>query len=121
MKVLKTDAIPAEPANSPLFTGGPVTRQTLLTPEMSNNFNLAIVNFSAGARNKMHIHSSDQVLFVTAGKGIIATETRQEIISVGDVVHIPQEEKHWHGATSDSSFSHIALTAKGSTTTQVEK
>ena len=30
----------------------------------------------------MHIHSSDQVLFVTAGKGILATETRQEIISV---------------------------------------
>ena len=121
MKVLKPEAIPAEPANSPLFTGGPVTRQTLLTPEMSNNFNLAIVNFSAGARNKMHIHSSDQVLFVTAGKGIIATETRQEVISVGDIAHIPAEEKHWHGATPDSSFSHIALTTKGSTTTQVEK
>jgi hypothetical protein len=68
MKVLKPDAIPAEPANSPLFTGGPVTRQTLLTPEMSNNFNLAVANFSAGARNKIHIHSSDQVLFVTAGR-----------------------------------------------------
>ena len=121
MKVVKPDAIPAEPANSPLFTGGPVTRQTLLTPEMSNNFNLAVVNFSAGARNKMHIHSSDQVLFVTAGKGIIATEANQEVIGVGDVVHIPAEEKHWHGATPDSSFSHIALTAKGSTTTQVEK
>jgi quercetin dioxygenase-like cupin family protein len=121
MKVLKPDAIPAEPANSPLFTGGPVTRQTLLTPESSNYFNLAVVNFSAGARNKMHTHSSDQVLFVTAGKGIIATEAHQEVIGVGDVVHIPAEEKHWHGATSDSSFSHIALTAKGSTTTQLEK
>ena len=121
MKVLKPDDIPAESANSPLFTGGPVTRQPLLTPEMSNDFNLSVVNFSAGARNKMHTHSSDQVLFVTAGKGIIATETRQEVISVGDVVHILQEEKHWNGATPDSSFSHIALTAKGSTTTQVEK
>ena len=121
MKVVNPDAVPAEPANSPLFTGGPVTRQTLLTPEMSNNFNLAVVNFSAGARNKMHIHSSDQALFVTAGMGIIATETRQEAISVGDVVHIPAEEKHWHGATPDSTFSHIALTTKGSTTTQVEK
>jgi 4-carboxymuconolactone decarboxylase len=57
----------------------------------------------------MHIHSSDQVLFVTAGKGIIATKARQEVISVGDVVHIPAEEKHWHGVTPDSSFSHIAL------------
>jgi len=121
MKVLKPDAIPAEPANSPLFTGGPVTRQPLLTPETSKNFSLNVVNFSAGARNKMHIHSSDQVLFVTAGKGIIATETEKEIIGVGDVVHIPEGEKHWHGATPDSPFSHIALTAKGSTTTQVEE
>src|SRR5436189_6267713 len=111
MKVLKPDAIPAETANSPLFTGGPVTRQTLLTPEMSNNFNLAVVNFSAGARNKMHIHSSDQVLFVTAGKGIIATEAHREVISVGAVVHIQAEEKHWHRATDDPSFSHIALHA----------
>jgi quercetin dioxygenase-like cupin family protein len=36
------------------------------------------------------------------------------------VVHIPAEEKHWHGATAHSHFSHIALTAKGSTTTQHE-
>ena len=121
MKVLKPDQIPAESANSPLFTGGPVTRQPLLTPEMSNNFSLNIVNFSAGARNKMHTHSSDQVLFVTAGKGIIATTTHQEVIAVGDVVHIQAEEHHWHGATPNSAFSHIALTAKGSTTTQVEE
>jgi quercetin dioxygenase-like cupin family protein len=88
---------------------------------MSNDFNLAVVNFSAGARHKMHIHSSDQVLFVTAGKGIIATDAHQEVISIGDVVHISAEERHWHGATPDSSFSHIALTAKGSKTTQVEE
>ena len=62
----------------------------------------------------MHTYSSDQALFI-AGKGIIATETRQEVISVGDIAHMPAEEKHWHGATPDSSFSHIALTAKGST------
>jgi quercetin dioxygenase-like cupin family protein len=121
MKVLKPQEIPAEVADSPLFTGGPVTRQPLLTPEMSQNFNLGIVHFTPGARNKMHTHSSDQVLFVTAGTGIIATETSQEVISVGDVVHIPAEERHWHGATPESAFSHIALTAKGSKTTQVEK
>ena len=121
MKVHRPSEIPAQPVNAPLFTGGPVTRQTLLTPEASKDFNLGIVNFGPGARNKLHTHSSDQVLFVTAGKGIIATETEQQIIVPGDVVHITSEEKHWHGATPDSAFSHIALTAKGSTTTQVEK
>jgi quercetin dioxygenase-like cupin family protein len=120
MKVVKPNEVPAENANSPLFTGGDVTRQPLVTPAMSNDFNLSIVNFSPGARNKLHTHSSDQVLFVTAGEGIIATETVDEVIKVGDIVHIPAEEKHWHGATKHSHFSHIALTAKGSKTTQFE-
>src|SRR5262252_6395479 len=93
MKVLKPDEIPAQPVTAPLFTGGEVTRQTLLTPEASKNFNLGIVYFGPGARNKMHTHSSDQVLFVTAGKGIIATETEQQVIVPGDVVHIPSDEK----------------------------
>jgi quercetin dioxygenase-like cupin family protein len=51
--------------------------------------------FYRGARNKMHIHSSDQVLFVTAGKGIIATEADHEVIDVGDVVHILRISP-WH-------------------------
>lgn len=80
MKVHKPAEIPAQPVNAPLFTGGPVTRQTLLTPEASEYFNLGIVNFGPGARNKMHTHSSDQVLFVTAGKDIMATETEQQVI-----------------------------------------
>ena len=113
MKVLKPNEIPEQDVRTPLFTGGAVTRQTLLTPEMSQDFNLGIVNFSAGARNKMHTHTSDQVLFVTEGTGIIATETHQEVITVGDVAHIPAEEKHWHGATAHSAFSHIALTEIG--------
>ena len=119
MQIIKPAAVPAQPATSPLFTGE-VSRQPILTPEMSQHFNLGIVNFPAGVRNKMHTHSSDQVLFVTAGKGIIATETERQIIIPGDVVHIPSEEKHWHGATAHAHFSHIALTAKGSTTTQYE-
>ncbi len=52
MKVHKPSEIPAQPVNAPLFTGGPVTRQTLLTPEASNDFNLGIVNFSPGARTQ---------------------------------------------------------------------
>jgi quercetin dioxygenase-like cupin family protein len=119
MKIIQPSTVPAEPATSALFTGE-VSRQPILTPEMSQHFNLGIVNFPAGVRNKMHTHSSDQVLFVTAGTGIIATEMEEKEIMVGDVVHIPANEKHWHGATAHSHFSHIALTAKGSTTTQFE-
>jgi quercetin dioxygenase-like cupin family protein len=75
---------------------------------MGNDSSISIVNFGAGARNKMHIHTSDQVLFVTAGKGIIATNVAEEVITTGDVVHVSAGEQHWHGATADSAFSHIA-------------
>ena len=38
MKIIKPSAVPAEPATSPLFTGE-VSRQPILTPEMSQHFN----------------------------------------------------------------------------------
>ena len=120
MKVIRTDQVTEEPAISPLFTGGPVTRQPLVTQEMGKNFNMSVVNFSKGARNKFHSHTSDQVLIVTAGKGIVATEQEEVVVEVGDVIHIPAGEKHWHGATSDSDFSHIAVASIDRKTTQLE-
>jgi quercetin dioxygenase-like cupin family protein len=50
-----------------------VTRQTLL-PD-SKEFNCNVVNFGKGVRNKFHSHDHEQILIVTAGEGIIATET----------------------------------------------
>jgi len=35
---------------------------------------------------------------------------------VGDVIHIPAGERHWHGATDDSEFAHIVITRSGSRT-----
>jgi quercetin dioxygenase-like cupin family protein len=87
---------------------------------MGKYFNLAVVNFGKGIRNKFHTHSTDQVLIVTSGRGVVATDQEERTVAVGDVVHIPAGEKHWHGATKDSEFSHLALTAAGSKTTQLE-
>lgn len=121
MQVITVDEVPKQAADSPLFTGGPVSRQPLVTDKMGNDFNMNIVNFSKGSRNKFHIHASDQVLIVTAGKGIVTTETEERIVTLGDIIHIPAGEKHWHGATPDSEFSHISLTVVGSKTTQIEE
>ncbi len=81
---------------------------------------MAIVNFSKGARNKFHTHTSDQALIVTAGEGIVATEQEERIVSPGDIIFFPAGEKHWHGATKDSDFSHIWVLATGSKTKQLE-
>ena len=72
--------------------------------------------FAKGAKNKFHAHSSDQILFVTEGHGLVATEANEVSIQEGDSVFIPAGEKHWHGATSDSNFAHISLTGANSTT-----
>ena len=80
MKVIKMTEISKENVVNPIFTGTDVTRQILL-PE-SKDFNLNIVSFGKGVRNKLHTHDSEQVLIVTAGKGIAATETEERVVSV---------------------------------------
>jgi quercetin dioxygenase-like cupin family protein len=88
---------------------------------MGKNFTASMVNFSKGARNKFHSHTSDQLLIVTAGKGIVATEQEELVVGAGDIIHIPAGEEHWHGATEDSEFSHIYLITSDSKTTQLEE
>ena len=114
MKVVKMTQISKESFINPIFTGPDVTRQVLV-PD-SKDFNVTIVNFGKGVRNQFHTHSGEQVLIVTAGRGIVATETEQRVVTVGDVILIRAGEKHWHGATEDSEFSHIYITRAESET-----
>ena len=118
MQVIKMNAVAKQSFESPLFTGPEVSRQTLL-PD-SQEFNVNVVNFGKGVRNKFHAHDSEQVLIITAGNGYIATETEKIAITVGDVVLIPAGEKHWHGAAEDAEFSHIYVSRLGSELTQLE-
>jgi hypothetical protein len=61
MKIIQPSTVPAEPATSPLFTGE-VSRQPILTPEMSQHFNLGIVNFPAGVRRYRAHHCGRETL-----------------------------------------------------------
>ncbi len=118
MKVVKCNQVEKEPFPLPIFTSPDVTKQTLL-PE-SQEYDMNIINFGRGVRNKFHAHDSEQILIVTYGKGIIATEKEERVIKVGDVVLIPGNEIHWHGATEDSEFSHIYITRQDSKLVQHE-
>jgi quercetin dioxygenase-like cupin family protein len=119
MRVVKISEVKKESLGGPLFTAPDVTRQVLL-PD-SKEFSVNVVNFGKGIRNKFHAHDSEQILVVTFGKGMIATETEEKVITPGDVVIIPAGEKHWHGATKDSEFSHIYVSRLGSKLTQLEE
>lgn len=70
----------------------------------------ATVTFEPGARTAWHTHPLGQTLIVISGVGLLqewGKPSRQ--IRPGDVVWIPPEVKHWHGATSETSMSHIAI------------
>ncbi|MFH1382331.1 MAG: cupin domain-containing protein [Chloroflexota bacterium] len=117
MKVIKVSQVPKEPStNAKLFTG-PVTSQVILDTE---NIRIRQVNFSRGVRNKFHSHSSEQILIITEGKGIVATEKEEITVVPGDVIIFPAGEKHWHGATKDTTFSHLYVIGPGQQTTQLE-
>jgi quercetin dioxygenase-like cupin family protein len=72
------------------------------------------VTFEPGCRNNWHIHHAEkgggQILLVTAGRGYYQAwgEAPRELHS-GDVVNIPANTKHWHGAAQDSWFAHLAI------------
>ncbi|UCH23658.1 MAG: cupin domain-containing protein [Deltaproteobacteria bacterium] len=118
MKIVKTSQVIKKPFEKSIFTGSDVTIQELLAD--SQEYRINIVNFGKGVRNKFHTHSTEQVLIITAGKGIVATEKEERVVTEGDIVLIPAEEKHWHGATQDSDFSHIYVMRKESVLSQVE-
>ena len=117
MEVIKNGSVPEEDAsNAPLFYGGKVTRQPIVGGDKTKFYNFSMVNFAAGSKNKFHTHTSDQILYATDGKGYVASETEQIEMGPGDTAFIPAGEKHWHGATDGSAFSHISLTTPDSTT-----
>ncbi len=119
MKVINIPQLARESQVNPLFTG-PVTMQSIVGTELSKHFLIRQVNFGRGVRNKFHSHSIEQVLIVTEGKGIVATDKEEITVGPGDVIFIPAGEKHWHGAAKGTTFSHIYVMSPDQKTTQLE-
>ena len=109
--------VPKEPESNPIFVGGQVTRQKVLDAADVQDFNVGLIGFSAGSKNRWHTHTTDQILIVTEGSGTVTTEQEGECsISVGDIVLIPAGQKHWHGAPGATPMTHLAITGKSSQT-----
>jgi len=117
MRVMRTSEVEEEamPTVTPIpgWSGGAVarTRQPLIPEGGSKYFNCSVVNFGRGATTGFHTHTSDQILVITSGVGIVANEHEEREVTVGDIVHIMAGENHWHGAKEESYMSHITITA----------
>lgn len=103
---------------------GEVTIDSTIETDAPAHISGARVLFKPGARTAWHTHPLGQVLIVMAGTGRVQRwgdpidEIRQ-----GDVVWIPPGQKHWHGASSQTSMTHIALLEQldGTSVTWMEK
>ncbi|MGJ3915586.1 cupin domain-containing protein [Limosilactobacillus fermentum] len=88
---------------------------SLISADDNIDVHVANVSFEPGCRNNWHVHHNGyQLLLVTAGEGWYQEFGKPaQKLHPGDAVAIHEGVKHWHGATKDSWFSHIAIT-KGS-------
>ena len=115
MKLIRQDEAAALPSRSPIFEGD-VRTQNLVAEGDAPLLRVTSVTFHDGARNRLHHHSTEQVLVVTHGRGIVATEQQEFRVGPGDVVLIPAAERHWHGAEPGQAFTHLSILTPGQMT-----
>ncbi len=107
--VLVTRKAAPSTVSSEHFTGH-VTVESWFASDPANSYRGAVVNFDTGARTAWHTHPNGQTLLVISGRGQVQSEGEPiQGILPGDVVWIPADERHWHGAAPDSPMSHVAI------------
>lgn len=95
--------------------------QSYLAPLSTEQIGIYNVTFEPKCRNNWHIHHADngggQILICVAGQGYYQEWDKPvQKLNAGDIVNIPANVKHWHGATHDSWFSHISIEVTGENT-----
>ena len=83
---------------------------TMLVADNPTDCTVADVTFEPGCRNSWHSHPAGQLLVVTAGWGYYQEKGQPaQLLRAGDTVSIAPGVVHWHGATADSIFTHLAI------------
>lgn len=83
----------------------------LIAKDKNNEFSAGSVTFEPGARTNWHTHPKGQVLIVIEGEGFYQEKGKPiQRIKKSDVVNIPENTEHWHGASATSKMVHIAIT-----------
>jgi len=114
VRVIHVTKAGRERSDNPIFVGE-VDYQTAVGEE-SRDLRLSEVHFKRGAVNKPHLHSTDQILVITEGEGLVATDAERHDVSAGDVAFIPANTKHWHGARPGKDMTHWSILGNAKTT-----
>ena len=115
MKLYRPSDIAKAPVSSPLFVGEVLLQDTPM-PDGANDYTLRVVTYTAGARNVPHRHTSDQLIIVTEGTGLVGAGDEVIAVAPGEIVVIPAAQYHWHGAGAEGDVTQVSVTARTSTT-----
>jgi quercetin dioxygenase-like cupin family protein len=109
MEIQRVGSQPSRPGPSDWFTGT-VRIDPLFSAREPTRASGACVTFEPGARTAWHTHPLGQTLIITAGCARVQRAGGPvEEVRPGDVIWFPPGEKHWHGATSTTAMTHIAI------------
>ena len=114
MRVVRADPKERTRSVAEIFSGE-VDTFTAVGGEHSRDLRLSEIHFRAGARNRWHVHSTDQILLVTEGEGIVATDADRQDLRPGTVVLIPANTRHWHGAKPGKDMTHWSILGAANT------
>jgi quercetin dioxygenase-like cupin family protein len=93
------------------YFNGTAWVKILVPKDQTGTYTVGNVVFEPGCRNNWHTHATGQILLVTAGKGYYQERGEPaRPLAKGDVVVIPVNVEHWHGAAHNSSLTHIVIT-----------
>src|SRR5437868_13275724 len=99
-----------QPLPKDWFTGNAFITP-LVAKDKNNEFSAGCVTFEPKARTNWHTHPKGQVLIVIEGNGFYQEKGKPaQQIKKGDVVIIPENTEHWHGASATNKMAHIAIT-----------
>jgi quercetin dioxygenase-like cupin family protein len=115
MKVITPSDVKGGKVKGELFIGD-VVRKQLIDESMSKVLLVGMNYFAAGSKAIWHTHTNEQILYAVDGKGIVATEEKEVVMTPGMIVFVPGGEKHWHGASEDTPFTQLGLYHSGETT-----
>ncbi len=112
MKIIPCGAAATVYAPASYFTGK-VLQTPIVETEAPARLRALTVAFEPGARTAWHTHPLGQTVIVVSGSGLAQREGGPaEEIHPGDVVWFAPGEKHWHGASSTTAMTHIAVQEK---------
>ncbi|MCW3465150.1 cupin domain-containing protein [Chitinophaga nivalis] len=84
--------------------------QMLVPFDTVYNTSIGNVTFHPGARSHWHFHPGGQILLITHGEGYYQEKgATRRVIRAGDVIKCPPHVIHWHGASNDSTLTHVAI------------